>query len=120
MWRRLQRAGRTTGGAARGQVSIDAALPAVVRAACSSGPCGGRNAAMRPRAQPQLMFEVGRVRRGDARSVDERALDGRVRVLGANAPAPTASAKMETLRIVTPLLPAAPLGAQRPCARCVA
>ena len=30
VWRRLQRAGPTTGGAARGQVSIDAALTAVV------------------------------------------------------------------------------------------
>ena len=28
------------------------------------------------------------------------AVDGRLRVLGANAPAPTASAKIETLRIV--------------------
>ena len=41
------------------------------------------------------------------------AVLGRLRVEGANAPAPTASAKMETLRIVGLLLPAAPLGDQR-------
>ena len=109
----LQRARRTTGGAACGQVSIDAALPAVVCAAYSYGPCGGRNAGMRSRAAPCLLFEVGRVRRRDARSVhSERCLRSakRARRERAGADGQRQDGDAPHCR---PLLPAAPLGDQR-------
>ncbi len=113
MWRHFQRAGRATGGAAHGQVSIDAALPAVVCAAYSYGPCGGRDAGIRSRAAPCLLFEVGRVRRRDARSVHgERSArstkgGGRERA-GADGQRQDGDAPH-----CRPLLPAAPLGDQR-------
>ena len=50
--------------------------------ACHARPCGGRSAAVRPRVQPQLMFEVGVSHTASARSVDSerrRPSDGRLR-----------------------------------------
>ena len=114
----LQRARRTTGGAACGQVSIDAALPAVVCAAYSYGPCGGRNAGMRSRAAPCLLFEVGRVRRRDARSVhSERCLRSAKRARRERAGADGQRQDGDAPHCC-PLLPTAPLGDQRPSARC--
>ena len=87
---------------------------AVVCAACSSGSCGGSNAAMRPRVQPpHMMFEVGRVRRRDARSVhSERCLRSakRARRECAGADGQRQDGDAPHCR---PLLPAAPLGDQR-------
>ena len=82
-------------------------------AAYSYGPCGDRNAGMRSRAAPCLLFEVGRVRRRDARSVhSERCLGSakRARRERAGADGQRQDGDAPHCR---PLLPTAPLGDQR-------
>ena len=113
MWRHFQRAGRATGGAAHGQVSIDAALPAVVVRRTVMDGAATVTPGMRSRAAPCLLFEVGRVRRRDARSVHgERCLRSakRARRECAGADGQRQDGDAPHCR---PLLPAAPLGDQR-------
>ena len=113
MWRRLQRAGRATGGAAHGQVSIDAALPAVVCAAYSYGPCGDRNQVCGLALRPVCCFEVGRVRRRNARSVHgERCLRSAKRARRERAGADGQRQDGDASHCRS-LLPAATLGDQR-------